>query len=242
MAACSSNIGLSHFVNARKGAVLWNLGNQTSNTSFMSFRSVLKEATLPVFSVNRSITHVSLGRKEVTLTINMSLPPDESKSPTTTIRDSEKGSDNILETNHDMLEGGCDSNTDRYGNNGVVCNSDGGNGNFGSGGAGGRGGGGGSDDGDDKEEEEFGPILNYEEVMRETEARGATLPSDMLEAAKIVGIRKVLLLRYLDLQVQSHKHPNQPHLYIPDILYFPERGTQPVGTVFGTISFKAVCI
>ena len=57
-------------------------------------------------------------------------------------------------------------------------------------------------DGNDNEEEEFGPILKYDEVMRETEARGATLPLDMIEAAKSVGIRKVLLLRYLDLQVQ----------------------------------------
>ncbi|KAK1298647.1 hypothetical protein QJS10_CPB14g00715 [Acorus calamus] len=40
----------------------------------------------------------------------------------------------------------------------------------------------------------------FEEVMRETEARGASLPSDMLEAAKAVGLRKVLMLRYLDLQ------------------------------------------
>nr|XP_016436621.1 PREDICTED: protein RETICULATA, chloroplastic-like [Nicotiana tabacum] len=36
--------------------------------------------------------------------------------------------------------------------------------------------------------------------MREAEARGATLPADMIEAAKSVGIRKLLLLRYLDLQ------------------------------------------
>ncbi|CAB4315024.1 unnamed protein product [Prunus armeniaca] len=42
--------------------------------------------------------------------------------------------------------------------------------------------------------------MKFEEVMKETEARGASLPSDMIEAAKSVGIRKVLLLRYLDLQ------------------------------------------
>ncbi|KAF2288621.1 hypothetical protein GH714_009491 [Hevea brasiliensis] len=34
----------------------------------------------------------------------------------------------------------------------------------------------------------------------EVEARGASLPSDILEAAKSVGVRKLLLLRYLDLQ------------------------------------------
>lgn len=65
----------------------------------------------------------------------------------------------------------------------------------------GGGGGGGYDGGDeDWEEEEFGPIMKFEEVLRETEARGATLPSDMLEAAKSVGLREVLLVRYLDLQ------------------------------------------
>jgi hypothetical protein len=78
----------------------------------------------------------------------------------------------------------------------------GGNGRFTNGRGGGGGGGGGDDNGDDKEEEELGPILKFAEVMKETEARGASLPRDMLEAAKSVGIRRVLLLRYLDLQVQ----------------------------------------
>lgn len=78
---------------------------------------------------------------------------------------------------------------------------------FGSGGdgnknAGGGGGGGGGKDGDsDREDEEFGPIMKYEEIMRETEARGAKLPADMLDAAMSTGIPKVLLLRYLELQV-----------------------------------------
>ncbi|KAF5177673.1 Reticulata protein [Thalictrum thalictroides] len=77
------------------------------------------------------------------------------------------------------------------------------------------GGGGGDDDNDsdseedgdkgkeDNGEEEFGPVLKFEEVMKEIEARGGdgiTLPFDMLEAAKTVGIPKLLLLRYLDLQ------------------------------------------
>ncbi|KAH0634676.1 hypothetical protein KY284_037462 [Solanum tuberosum] len=65
----------------------------------------------------------------------------------------------------------------------------------------GGGGGGGGDNGEgDEEEDEFGPLLKFEDVMREAEARGATLPADMIEAAKSVGIRKLLLLRYLDLQ------------------------------------------
>ncbi|CAL5351347.1 unnamed protein product [Camellia sinensis] len=53
---------------------------------------------------------------------------------------------------------------------------------------------------DDKEEDEFGPIMKFEEVIKEAEARGVSLPVDMLEAAKSVGIQRVLLIRYLDLQ------------------------------------------
>ncbi|KAF8084911.1 hypothetical protein N665_0693s0005 [Sinapis alba] len=61
-------------------------------------------------------------------------------------------------------------------------------------------GGGGDDDGEEEEEKEFGPLLKFDEVVKETERRGITLPEDMLEAAKSVGIRKLFLLRYLDLQ------------------------------------------
>lgn len=77
------------------------------------------------------------------------------------------------------------------------CGGDGGDGGGGDGGAGG----GGDGEGSDGDEKEFGPILKFEEVMKETEARGIDLPSDMLEAAKSTGIRKMFLLRYLDLQV-----------------------------------------
>ncbi|KAF2288623.1 hypothetical protein GH714_009509 [Hevea brasiliensis] len=42
--------------------------------------------------------------------------------------------------------------------------------------------------------------MKFDEVIKEVEARGASLPSDILEAAKSVGVRKLLLLRYLDLQ------------------------------------------
>ncbi|XP_017237503.1 protein RETICULATA-RELATED 1, chloroplastic [Daucus carota subsp. sativus] len=71
------------------------------------------------------------------------------------------------------------------------------------------GGGGGNDDGgsedggaehDDEDKNEFGPIMKFEEVMKEAETRGATLPMDMLEAAKITGLRRLILTRYLDLQ------------------------------------------
>lgn len=64
----------------------------------------------------------------------------------------------------------------------------------------GGGGGGGDHGGGDGEEEEFGRILKYEDVVRETEARGADLPPDMLEAAKSTGLRELILQRYLDLQ------------------------------------------
>ncbi|KAL5763868.1 hypothetical protein ACOSP7_016233 [Xanthoceras sorbifolium] len=89
--------------------------------------------------------------------------------------------------------------------NGIEPINDGGDGrDGGDGGAGdsfGRGGGRDDDgEGSDKEKEEFGPILKFEEVMKETEARGVTLPCDMVEAAKTTGIRKMFLLRYLDLQ------------------------------------------
>ncbi|KAF8048709.1 hypothetical protein N665_2429s0008, partial [Sinapis alba] len=81
----------------------------------------------------------------------------------------------------------------------------------GNGDSGSNNGGGGDDDGEEEEEEEedeadkaeekeFGPLLKFDEVVKETERRGITLPEDMLEAAKSVGIRKLFLLRYLDLQ------------------------------------------
>ncbi|XVE59495.1 hypothetical protein DITRI_Ditri05aG0050400 [Diplodiscus trichospermus] len=61
--------------------------------------------------------------------------------------------------------------------------------------------GGGDGEGDDGDEREFGRILKYEEVMKEAEARGVKLPSDMMAAARSNGIRKLFLLRYLDLQI-----------------------------------------
>ncbi|EPS61183.1 hypothetical protein M569_13616, partial [Genlisea aurea] len=72
---------------------------------------------------------------------------------------------------------------------------------FDSGGGNGRkptGGGGDDGDGDDYEENEFGPILKFDEVLKESESRGAILPVDMLEAAANGGLRKLVLQRYLD--------------------------------------------
>lgn len=70
----------------------------------------------------------------------------------------------------------------------------------------GRGGGGGGGEGGDEDEKEFGPLLKFEDVMRETEKHGATLPSDLLEAAKTTGIRELILMRYLELQVLFSTH------------------------------------
>ncbi|KAG0486271.1 hypothetical protein HPP92_008366 [Vanilla planifolia] len=73
-------------------------------------------------------------------------------------------------------------------------------GGFGGGGGGGGGGVWGEGDEGKEEKEEFGPVVNYEEVIRVAEARGISLPSDMLDAAKSGGLRWLHLLRYLDLQ------------------------------------------
>ncbi|KAM7257430.1 hypothetical protein ACFE04_013171 [Oxalis oulophora] len=68
-------------------------------------------------------------------------------------------------------------------------------------------GGGGDDDGgeeeenEDWEEKEFGPIMKYEQVLKEAENRGIQLPNDMLEAAKSSsGIREMFVMRYFELQ------------------------------------------
>ncbi|KAK2980060.1 hypothetical protein RJ640_028789, partial [Escallonia rubra] len=64
----------------------------------------------------------------------------------------------------------------------------------------GDGGDGGGEEEDDGGEEEFGPIMKFEAVMEEVKSRGASLPVDMLEAAKVTGLRRLILMRYLDLQ------------------------------------------
>ncbi|OIW15797.1 hypothetical protein TanjilG_04332 [Lupinus angustifolius] len=76
---------------------------------------------------------------------------------------------------------------------------DGGGGGAGGDGGGG-GGGGGGDEGGSEGDEEFGPLLNFEAVMKEAEARGVKLPSDMVDAAKHIGLREMFLLRYLELE------------------------------------------
>lgn len=212
MAGCSSNFGVLRVVNLSKEAVSRKLRNQNLSSNSLSFRNVLKDASFPIFCGNKCCRYVSLQKKERIVKMNMSQPLDESHFGVTTTEVSE-GEGEGLKNNHKIWDNGSDSKTDSYDNSGVIDDGNVGNGSFGSGGAGGGGGsGGGGDDGGDEEEEEFGPILKYDEVMSETNARGATLPPDMLEAAKSVGIREVLLRRYLDLQVQCHKCP---------CIYFP---------------------
>lgn len=87
------------------------------------------------------------------------------------------------------------------GNGDIPPNGGGGGGGGGSGSGGPDDGGNGENEGNGGEEEEFGPLLKFEHVIRETEARGASLPADMLDAAKSVGLQEVILSRYLDLQV-----------------------------------------
>lgn len=45
--------------------------------------------------------------------------------------------------------------------------------------------------------------MKLEDVVRETEKFGASLPSDLLKAAKTIGIKKLLLMRYLELQATN---------------------------------------
>lgn len=70
------------------------------------------------------------------------------------------------------------------------------------------GGGGGGDDDSGRDnfpemQDEFGYLLNTEEVAAQVEAQGATLPPDMAEAARTVGIRSLVLSRFLHLQGAS---------------------------------------
>ncbi|KAK9061588.1 hypothetical protein SSX86_018770 [Deinandra increscens subsp. villosa] len=68
------------------------------------------------------------------------------------------------------------------------------------GGGGGDGGGGGGGDEGDHDEKEFGPLMKFEEVIKVAESNGVNLPEDMMEAAKVTGLRELILTRYMDLQ------------------------------------------
>lgn len=193
MAGCSPSFGVSNVVNSRNGVVLGKALSQSVVVESVRFRNVVKEVALPVlfWSNNRSRQR---NRRLVVASANVSQPRGESQSDVAAVTIAKVGgdSDSVVGKGIGVLEGGYEARED-------VGGSDG-NGRFTNGRGGGGGGGGGDDNGDEKEEEELGPILKFDEVMKETEARGASLPRDMLEAAKSVGIRRLLLLRYLDLQ------------------------------------------
>lgn len=197
MAGCS-NFGVARVVSLGKESVLRKNANQYS-----SFRSLMffNEAAFPSVCVNKcgGGSYASIQKKKMFLTMCMSQPPAESQPVTTRIELSDEGGDSNVGKELKISDSELDSKSVGNDSNGVVFDGSGGNGSFGNGGAGG--GGSGGDDDNEKEEGEFGPMLKYDEVLRETEARGVTLPFDMLEAAKSVGIPKLLLLRYLDLEV-----------------------------------------
>ncbi|KAK8662802.1 hypothetical protein V6N13_024690 [Hibiscus sabdariffa] len=179
-----SGFGLSHLVNVRNDVVLRKLWSQ--DLSFV--RNNSKRIVFPV------------KKKRKPVTLSLSQPPEvgpQSGAATSIV--TKESSESSIRKEVRILGSDEEAKIDE-GNGGGFFDGHGGNGKFNNGGGGG--GDGGGDDGEkgDPEEDEFGPIMKFEEVMKEVDARGATLPSDMMEAAKSVGIRKLLLLRYLDLQ------------------------------------------
>ncbi|KAJ4704578.1 Protein RETICULATA chloroplastic [Melia azedarach] len=175
MAGCGSGFGLSRVVNVRNEVVLGKIWSESSMFDNAQCKNLVKEVAFPIF-------HVPVkGKQRLVVTSNMSQSPAEPQSSAATTFVTKEGNDSVAEKEVKVL----DSNYE------LKVGSDG-NGRDGD-----------DREGNDQEEKEFGPILKFEEIIKEVEARGASLPSDMLEAAKSVGIRKVLLLRYLDLQGSS---------------------------------------
>ncbi|RZC72949.1 hypothetical protein C5167_048429 [Papaver somniferum] len=207
MAVCSQRIGLSSFGSVNQ--------TRTSHTivkvrAFQSFRNgvlgnSVNEVTLSTSCLYDTSNGRHIERKEKNgFRVWNSLQPSESSessslaSPVVAIT-KEEGKDGVVVKDVDDSEGVKVNPAADNGNGGA------GNGKAGGGGGGGNGGGGGGGENEEngRDEEEFGPIMKFEEVMKEAEKRGASLPADMLETAKTVGIREVLLLRYLELQGSS---------------------------------------
>ncbi|KAL5550251.1 hypothetical protein UlMin_000427 [Ulmus minor] len=198
MAGCLSNFGHSNVVSLRSEVVSREIWRHSLVFDSVRFRHIVKKAALTVITANKSFRY-GFVKKQKLLVMNMEKPQGEPPSPLGAVTVPKEGGESVVGKEEKILGGEFEQKIgDNGGFGGEIVDGNGGNGRFRNGGGGG--GGGGGDDGDDYEEEEFGPIMKFEEVMKETEARGVTLPSDMLEAAKSVGIRKVLLLRYLDLQ------------------------------------------
>ncbi|CAN1275499.1 Protein RETICULATA, chloroplastic [Linum perenne] len=192
MASCPSGFGLSQALNLHKDAAFRRMWCPTPTIATPLRLNTSPANNLTLFSVKRP--------RLVVVMSSVSDPKDRNPSSPSS------GAAEVIIRDESTESGGSGKTNGLLGSEGELLtdSGSGGNGNFpGSGGGAGGGGGGGDCDGDDGEkgeEDEFGPILKFEEVIRETQARGATLPADMLEAAKSEGIRKLLLFRYLDLQ------------------------------------------
>lgn len=188
MASCSSGIRLSQFGNLQNGGFS-EIG--VSRLVFVKMQGNTSNGYL-----------VCRGSKSRFLVKSLLSEESESQSGASFSAVLKESDSSSVSKDAKVLDSSYVAKPDRFsgGDDGDLIDGNGGNGKFTGGGGGG--GGGNDNEGNDKEEDEFGPLLKFEEVMRETEARGATLPADMLEAAKSAGIREVLLLRYLDLQVQ----------------------------------------
>lgn len=204
MAGCSSSFGASNVVISRNEVVLRNMWSQNLIFDSVRFRSSAKEVALPMFwgksSFRNRVDSFSVKKDLNFVVMSMSQPQPERQSGLGAVTVSNEGGDAAVGKETRILESEGGVKTDNDGNDGEVLDGSGGNGKYPNGRGGGGGGDGDGEDGEGEEEEEFGPIMKFEEVMEEMEAQGASLPLDMLEAAKSVGIRKVLLLRYLDLQ------------------------------------------
>lgn len=183
MAGCSSSIGFSLHVGLQDEVVSGTVRNQ--NLMIANIRIISCSMKSRDFLYNKRKQ-----RLVVVNALNSDSEPQSGVVETIFSKESDGGGSVgkdfvVLEANY-VPETNCGGGGDDNGNGKVL---------------GGGGGGGGDNEGDDdKEEDEFGPIMKFEEVIKEAEARGVSLPVDMLEAAKSVGIQRVLLIRYLDLQ------------------------------------------
>ncbi|XP_042415939.1 protein RETICULATA, chloroplastic-like [Zingiber officinale] len=150
-------------------------------------------------------TEICLNRRQLNTTIRCELPPSAEVSSGETVSSLKGSSDAPLKNSISITE---DYHVDNYNGNESkdILDGTGGDRKIPPGGGGGGGRGGGDSGGDNSggyEEEEFGPLLKYEEVVKKVEAHSASLPLDMLEAAKTSGIQELLLYRYLDLQASA---------------------------------------
>ncbi|XP_058099431.1 protein RETICULATA-RELATED 1, chloroplastic-like isoform X2 [Magnolia sinica] len=195
MAFCSSSIGLHN-------CVYWTAKHSRENL-VLDIRAFGFSRSARIGCRTFVIEMVSSGcqgsRKKCINGIRSMLIPrevDSESAGSSTVKILQDGVDVSVAKDSRVSEMSTHLELDEGGGGGNSLGGDGSNGKFPPGGGDGSG----NHEEDDIEEEEFGPILKFEEVIRETEVRGVSLPSDMLEAAKTIGIRKVLLLRYLDLQ------------------------------------------